>query len=235
MSRADLSKQPSQVAAMFDAVAPRYDFLNDLLSAGQTRRWRRIVRDLVAPKVGERILDLAAGTGTSTAALRSEGVSLVAADFSPGMLDEGRKRYPDIEFVFADAMKTPFVAGEFAAATMSFGLRNVADFRACLRELHRIIKPAGRLVICEFSQPRGWIAPLYWFHLRRVMPLLSRVLSPNPAAYDYLAESIAAWPNPESLAQELRAAGFRSVRYRLLAGGIVAVHSAQRTNEAVSQ
>ncbi len=219
---------------MFDAVAPRYDFLNDLLSAGQTRRWRQIVRDLLQPKAGERILDLAAGTGTSTAALRSEGVALVAADFSPGMLDEGRKRYPDIEFVYADAMKTPFVSGEFDAATMSFGLRNVSDYRACLRELHRVIKPSGRIVICEFSQPRGWFAPLYWFHLRRVMPLLSRLLSPNPAAYDYLAESIAAWPNPESLAAELRAAGFRSAQYRLLAGGIVAVHSAKRTSEVAS-
>lgn len=219
---------------MFDAVAPRYDFLNDLLSAGQTRRWRRIVRELVAPKVGERILDMAAGTGTSTAALRTEGVTLVAADFSPGMLDEGRKRYPDIEFVFADAMKTPFVSGEFDAATISFGLRNVSDYRACLRELHRILKPSGRLVICEFSQPRGWLAPLYWLHLKRVMPLLSRLLSPNPAAYDYLAESIAAWPSPDALAADLRAAGFRSVRHRLLASGIVALHSAQRTREVAS-
>jgi demethylmenaquinone methyltransferase/2-methoxy-6-polyprenyl-1,4-benzoquinol methylase len=189
----------------------------------------------VAARAGERILDLAAGTGTSTAALRDDGVTLVAADFSPGMLDEGRRRYPDIEFVFADAIRTPFVAGEFDAATMSFGLRNVSDFRACLREMHRIVKPSGRLVICEFSQPRGWLAPLYRFHLRRVMPLLSRMLSPNPEAYDYLAESIAAWPSPDQLAAEMRAAGFRAVRYRLLAGGIVAIHSAQRTSEVISE
>ena len=226
MSKADLSKNPAAVSAMFDDVAASYDKTNDLLSFGQARLWRGAVRKAISPKAPDRILDIAAGTGTSSMALLAEGVSVVAADFSNGMLDEGRKRYPKLEFVFADAMKLPFKDAEFDVVTMSFGLRNVENHNTALKEFFRVLKPGGRLVICEFSHVGGVFGPLYRLYLRYVLPKLSALFSKSPDAYDYLAESIAAWPNQKALKLDIEKAGFSEVKFRNLTLGVVALHRA---------
>ena len=213
---------------MFDEVASAYDKTNDLLSLYQSRLWRRSLKAAVAPKSGERILDIAAGTGTSSMALRVPGAEVVAADFSQGMIAEGKKRYPDLEFVFADAMKLPFKKPEFHAVTMSFGLRNVQDHKVALGEFHRVLLPGGRLVICEFSRVRGLFGTLYRWYLRNVLPIVARLLSKNPEAYSYLADSIEAWPSQDELGQDIRDAGFNDVSYRNLTFGIVAIHTGFR-------
>jgi demethylmenaquinone methyltransferase / 2-methoxy-6-polyprenyl-1,4-benzoquinol methylase len=225
VTKADMSKKPEQVAAMFDAVAQNYDRTNDLLSFGQARLWRRALVRAVAPKPGERVLDLAAGTGTSSMALAKPGVEVIAGDFSEGMLAEGRKRHPSLEFVFADAMQLPFADQEFDAVTISFGLRNVNDHRVALTEMLRVLKPGGRVVVCEFSHVSGLLGSLYGFYLKNVLPRFSRLASSTPEAYSYLAESIAAWPNQSALAGDLRAAGFERVTHRNLSFGVVAMHS----------
>jgi demethylmenaquinone methyltransferase/2-methoxy-6-polyprenyl-1,4-benzoquinol methylase len=224
VSKADLSKKPEAVSAMFDSVAHSYDKTNDLLSFGQSRLWRGKVAKAVAAKSGESILDIAAGTGTSSMAFVGEGIKVVAADFSQGMLAEGRKRYPQLEFVFADAMNLPFKDQEFDVVTISFGLRNVADHKVALKEFNRVLKPGGRLVICEFSHVRGLFGALYRFYLRNFLPKISGLFSKSPEAYDYLAESIQAWPTQVQLANDIHQAGFESVNYRNLSLGIVAIH-----------
>lgn len=229
MTKADLSKDPKQVSAMFDAVAQKYDRTNDLLSFYQSRLWRRALTKAVNPTSGHRILDIAAGTGTSSMALKKPGVEVVAADFSEGMLAEGRKRYPELEFVFADAMKLPFKDAEFDVVTMSFGLRNVSDHKVALREFLRVLKPGGKLVICEFSHVRGLFGKLYLWYLRAVLPLVSKIFSSNPEAYDYLGDSIAAWPNQVELKKDIEQAGFREVGYQNLTFGIVAIHTGLRS------
>ena len=211
---------------MFDDVATSYDKTNDLLSFGQARLWRTAVRKAISPKAPDRILDIAAGTGTSSMALLADGVSVVAADFSNGMLDEGRKRYPQLEFVFADAMKLPFKDQEFDVVTMSFGLRNVENHNVALKEFFRVLKPGGRLVICEFSHVGGVFGPLYRLYLKYVLPKLSALFSKSPDAYDYLAESIAAWPNQKALKLDIEKAGFSAVTFRNLTLGVVALHRA---------
>lgn len=226
MSKADLSKNPAAVSAMFDDVAPSYDKTNDLLSFGQSRFWRAAVRRAIAPKSPDRILDIAAGTGTSSMALRADGVSVVAADFSKGMLEEGRKRYPELEFVFADAMRLPFSDAEFDVVTMSFGLRNVENHNIALKEFFRVLKPGGRLVICEFSHVGGVFGPLYRLYLKHILPKLSALMSKSPDAYDYLAESIAAWPNQKALKLDIEKAGFSQVSFKNLTFGVVALHKA---------
>jgi demethylmenaquinone methyltransferase/2-methoxy-6-polyprenyl-1,4-benzoquinol methylase len=226
VSKADLSKNPAAVSAMFDDVAASYDKTNDLLSFGQARLWRGAVRKAISPKAPDRILDIAAGTGTSSMALLADGVSVVAADFSNGMLDEGRKRYPKLEFVFADAMKLPFKDAEFDVVTMSFGLRNVENHNIALKEFFRVLKPGGRLVICEFSHVGGVFGPLYRLYLKYVLPKLSALFSKSPDAYDYLAESIAAWPNQKALKLDIEKAGFSEVKFRNLTLGVVALHKA---------
>ncbi len=228
MTKADLNKSPEQVSKMFDEVAHAYDKTNDLLSFGQARLWRRALTQKVDAKSGERILDIAAGTGTSSMALRSAGVEVVAADFSKGMLAEGKKRYPELEFVFADAMNLPFKDNEFDVVTMSFGLRNVQDRTKALREFLRVLKPGGRLVICEFSHVKGLLGIGYRAYLKLLLPLVSRLLSKNPAAYSYLSESIAAWPNQAELAKDITAAGFAKTKWKNLSFGVVAIHSAIR-------
>jgi demethylmenaquinone methyltransferase/2-methoxy-6-polyprenyl-1,4-benzoquinol methylase len=225
VSKADLSKQPAQVAAMFDEVAPTYDKTNDLLSFGQSRLWRGIVAKAVDPKSGQSVLDMAAGTGSSTAAFARPGVRLVAGDFSEGMLAQGRKRHPEIEFVFADATKLPFKAQEFDATTISFGLRNVVDVEAALSEMFRVTKPGGRIVICEFSKVTNpMLRPFYNFYLRKVLPAFSSLVSKTPEAYAYLSESIDAWPDQRTLAAKIEKAGYQKVTFRNLSFGIVAIH-----------
>lgn len=225
MSKVDLSKKPEQVAAMFDEVAPTYDKTNDLLSFGQSRLWRGIVAKAVDPKSGQSVLDMAAGTGSSTAAFARPGVRLVAGDFSEGMLAEGRKRHPEIEFVFADATKLPFKAKEFDATTISFGLRNVVDVEAALSEMFRVTKPGGRIVICEFSKVTNPVLrPFYNFYLRKMLPAFSSLASKTPEAYAYLSESIDAWPDQRTLAAKIEKAGYEKVTFRNLSFGIVAIH-----------
>lgn len=225
MSRASLDKDPRDVAAMFDDVAERYDVTNDVLSLGQDRLWRRAVLQAVAAQPGERVLDIAAGTGTSSEPFADKGVHVVPADFSLGMLRVGKKRRDDLGFTAADAMKLPFADNSFDAVTMSFGLRNVADTDDALREFARVTKPGGRLVVCEFSQPvNGAFRKVYSEYLMEALPRVARKVSSNPESYVYLAESIQAWPDQKALATRVADAGWSDVAWRNLSGGIVALH-----------
>ena len=228
MTKADLTKDPKQVSAMFDSVAESYDRTNDLLSFGQARFWRSRVKKAINPRPGERILDLAAGTGTSSMALRSPGVSVVAADFSRGMIEAGKKRYPELEFEFADAMSLPFQDQSFDVVTISFGLRNVQDYKVALKEMFRVLKPGGRLVICEFSHVSGLLGVFYRLYLTRVLPTFSALASKTPEAYSYLSESINAWPKQEALREDIESAGFTQAAFKNLTFGVVALHSASR-------
>jgi demethylmenaquinone methyltransferase/2-methoxy-6-polyprenyl-1,4-benzoquinol methylase len=243
-NRADLGKDPKRVSGMFDQVAHRYDLTNDVLSLGNDRLWRVATRRAVAPRPGERILDLAAGTGASSVALARSGAEVVAADFSPGMIAEGVRRYgpaapgggiPNLTFVEADATVLPFGDGEFDAVTMSFGLRNVHGPKTALAELLRVTKPGGRIVVCEFSHPPSpAFNGLYRFYNGRVLPAVARVISSNADAYEYLNESIADWPDQRTLSAWLREAGWTDVAYRNLSFGIVALHRG-RKNPAASE
>ena len=233
MSKADLTKKAQEVAAMFDGVAKNYDKANDLLSFGSARLWRKAVAKLVDAQSGQTILDLAAGTGASSAAFLKPGVRVVAADFSVGMLEEGKKRHPEIEFVFADATKLPFQAAEFDTVTISFGLRNVENTELALSEMLRVLKPGGKLVVCEFSTiPNKFLHSMYRFYLKNLLPRISALVSKTPEAYSYLAESIDAWPNQAALAQLLKKVGYQSVRFRNQTLGIVAIHSGTKPKKA---
>jgi demethylmenaquinone methyltransferase/2-methoxy-6-polyprenyl-1,4-benzoquinol methylase len=227
MNRANLDKQPGEVAAMFDGVAARYDLTNDVLSLGQDRLWRRAVARAVDARLGQTVLDLAAGTGTSSEPFHDAGVRVVAADFSLGMLRVGHGRRADLPFAAADATRLPFQDNAFDAVTMSFGLRNVVDVDAALHELHRVTRPGGRLVVCEFSHP-AWrpFRTVYVEYLMRLLPTVARRVSSNPESYVYLAESIQAWPDQRALAARIGAAGWTGVEWRNLSGGIVALHRA---------
>ncbi len=227
MSRADLDKNPAAVAAMFDDVAKRYDITNDILSLGQDRRWRKLVLEAVDPQPGELVLDLAAGTGTSSQPFADAGATVVPCDFSQGMLKVGKLARSDLPFVAGDGTRLPFGDATFDAVTISFGLRNIVDHQAGLREMLRVTKPGGRLVVCEFSRPT--FAPLrtaYIEYLMKALPRVARKVSSNPDAYVYLAESIRAWPDQASLGSQIVTAGWKNPRWRNLSGGIVALHSA---------
>jgi demethylmenaquinone methyltransferase / 2-methoxy-6-polyprenyl-1,4-benzoquinol methylase len=229
VTRASLDKQPHEIAAMFDDVAARYDLANDVLSLGQDRRWRRALEHAVEAGVGERVLDLAAGTGTSSEPFADAGVFVVPCDFSMGMLRVGKRRRPDLPFVAGDALQLPFADASFDAVTVSFGLRNLNDIEAGLGEMLRVTRPGGRLVVCEFSHPT-WtpFRTVYVEYLMRALPTLARRVSSSPEAYVYLAESIRAWPDQRALAGRIAAAGWSGVRWRDLSGGIVALHHANR-------
>lgn len=231
-NRADLHKDPSRVSGMFDQVAPAYDRTNTVLSLGNDRMWRVATTRAVAPRPGQRILDLAAGTGASSVALARSGADVVAADFSRGMIAEGRRRHggiPNLTFAEADATDLPFADAEFDTVTMSFGLRNVNDPRKALRELLRVTKPGGRLVVCEFSHPPGKaFNGLYRFYNDRILPVVARTVSSNAEAYDYLNESIRDWPDQRRLSAWIRDAGWTDVAHRNLSMGIVALHRATK-------
>jgi demethylmenaquinone methyltransferase/2-methoxy-6-polyprenyl-1,4-benzoquinol methylase len=233
MGKADLSKHPIDVATMFDDVAERYDITNDVLALGQTRIWRKAVLAAVAPAPGERVLDLAAGTGTSSLPFAQAGAFVVPCDFSLGMLAVGRKRLPELPFVAGDALHLPFADASFDAVTISFGIRNVVDYRAGLKEMLRVVRPGGRLVICEFSHP-VWspFRTVYTEYLMKALPAVARALASNPEAYEYLADSIRAWPRQQEFAAELQSAGWSSVQWRDLTGGIVAIHRATRPSDS---
>jgi demethylmenaquinone methyltransferase / 2-methoxy-6-polyprenyl-1,4-benzoquinol methylase len=226
VTRAALDKKPAEVAAMFDAVARRYDVTNTVLSLGQDRSWRRATTQALRPVPGDRILDLAAGTAVSSRPLADAGASVVAADFSTGMLAQA-KPYERVERVAADALRLPFPDATFDAVTISFGLRNLVDPVVGLREMRRVTRPGGRLVVCEFSRP-VW-APfrtVYVEYLMRALPPVARAVSSSPDAYVYLAESIRAWPDQPGLAALIDEAGWTDVGWRNLTGGIVALHRA---------
>lgn len=229
MMRASLDKRPQDVARMFDDVAARYDLTNDVLTGGLDRYWRRVVTAAIAPRAGEKILDIAAGTGTSSVPLRDAGAEVVAADFSLGMLTKGAERQDALAFAAADALHLPFADASFDVVTMSFGLRNVADTGAALREFARVTRPGGRLVVCEFSTPtNGGFRWVYDQFLDGVLPRVARRVGSNAESYVYLAESIQAWPDQEGLARLVTASGWQNTRWRDLTGGIVAVHHAVR-------
>jgi demethylmenaquinone methyltransferase / 2-methoxy-6-polyprenyl-1,4-benzoquinol methylase len=239
MTRADLDKQPAEVAAMFDALAGRYDMMNDILSMGQVRLWRKRVQRVLQAGPGERVLDLAAGTGTSSVTFAESGANCVACDFSFGMLQAGQARLlakdplrdktrGEVAFAAGDALNLPFRDGAFDAVTISFGLRNVHGARDALAEMRRVTRRGGRLVVCEFS--RITVEPLdmlYRRYLTGVLPAIARRAARNPEAYEYLAESISDWPAQRELADVIRAAGWSAVRWRDLTLGVVAIHVAR--------
>jgi len=200
---------------MFDGVAKRYDMMNDLLSLGQTKAWRKKATAIIAPQVGMKILDIAAGTGSSSRPLADAGAEVIPADFSQGMLDAGKKRHPDLHFTLADALNLPFKDNEFDVTTISFGLRNTNDVKKALQEALRVTKPGGRLVVVEFSHPTNKIfRTIYMKYLMGLLPKVARKLASNPDAYIYLAQSIQAWPTQEQLAEKIELAGWGSVAWQ---------------------
>lgn len=233
MSRADLEKEPDEVAGMFDEVAPRYDLTNQVLSAGNAGLWRLATVKAIAPQPGERILDVACGTGTSTVAIQAKHATAVGIDFSAGMIREAKRRHPGIEFIQGDAQALPFADGEFDAVTISFGLRNVNEPRKALDEMYRVLRPGGRAIITEFSTPPiGVVRAAYGGYLKHVLPRIADLASSNPEAYRYLGESIEDWPDQAQLASWLRGAGLTRVAYRNLTAGIVAMHRGLKPSDA---
>ena len=226
MSRANLSKDPDEVAAMFDGVAKRYDLVNDLLSLGRTKAWRKAATKIIAPAPGMQILDLAAGPGSSSEPLHKAGATVFATDFSEGMLAVGRKSRPYLNFSKADALNLPFEENRFDVVTISYGLRNTVDYPKALAEARRVTKPGGRMVVVEFSHPT-WrpFRTIYTEYLMKALPAIARKTSSNPDAYIYLAESIRAWPDQKGLASAMEKAGWGQISWKNLTGGVVAVHS----------
>ena len=227
MSSASMDKNPQEVAAMLDGVAKRYDIVNDILSLGRTKAWRSAATKVIAPTSGMKILDLAAGTGSSSEPLAKAGADVTAADFSEGMIAAGRKARPHLNFVKADALNLTFPDNTFDLLTISFGLRNTENTAKALAEARRVVKPGGRLVVVEFSSPT--FAPfraIYMNYLMRALPFIARKTSSNPDAYIYLAESIRAWPDQKALAAQIVDAGWTQVGWKNLTGGVVAIHMA---------
>jgi demethylmenaquinone methyltransferase/2-methoxy-6-polyprenyl-1,4-benzoquinol methylase len=229
VTRADLDKQPHEIAAMFDGVAGRYDLTNTILSFGQDRGWRRATREALGLRPGQLVLDVGAGTGVSTVELATSGAYAVGLDLSIGMLQAGHRVRPDVPLLAGDALRLPFADETFDAVTISFALRNVVDNAAALRELARVTRPGGRLVVCEFSHPTNVaFRTAYMSYLMRSLPAVARKVASNPDAYVYLAESIRAWPDQAGLAARIAASGWDDVAWRNLTGGIVALHRAVR-------
>jgi len=218
---------------MFDTVANNYDLTNAVLSGGNATLWRFATVKAIDPQPGERILDIACGTGTSSVALTRTGATVVGVDFSPGMLSQARRKHTSVEFVEGDAVELPFHSNEFDAVTISFGLRNVSEPKAALDEMYRVLKPGGRLVITEFSRPPiALLRAGYFTYLKYVMPTVASVTGSNSAAYKYLEESIKDWPDQGTLSQWIRGAGFTRVAHRNLTAGIVAMHRGRKPVDA---
>ncbi len=218
---------------MFDRVAARYDLLNSLMSAGLHHRWRERAADKAALKPGDSALDVCCGTGDLTLELAGRvapGGHVVGCDFSEPMLDLAREKATrheasGVRFEWADALKLPYDAGRFDAVTVGFGVRNFADRDRGLQEMARVLRPGGRLVVLEFTKPtRPPFSTFYSLWFDRIAPILGR-LSDNPEAYAYLAESVRTFPGPRGLAEKMETAGLGQIRYTVLAGGIVTIHT----------
>jgi len=214
---------PDAVRTMFDRIAPVYDVMNSVMTAGLDVRWRRLAAE-AAVRRGDRVLDAACGTGDlAIADLKAGAGKVTGLDFSEQMLARARRKAP-LEWVRGDLLALPFADGTFDAATVGFGVRNVADLELALRELRRVLRPGGRLAVLEITQPRGALKPFYSLWFDRIVPLLGKVL-PGGAAYTYLPASVRRFPTAERLAALLRECGFGEVRFRLLGGSIVALHT----------
>ena len=213
------------VQRMFDRIAPVYDAMNRVMTAGLDRRWRRITVEQVV-RTGDRVLDACCGTGDLAIAARAHGADVVGLDFSEPMLERARSKSREIEWVRGDVLALPFDDASFDAVTVGFGVRNVEDLEAGLRELRRVLRPGGRIGILEITRPRGALAPFYRLWFDRVVPAIGRAV-PGGSAYTYLPASVRRFPGPEELAALLEAAGFAAVRFRVFAGGIVALHVAE--------
>jgi demethylmenaquinone methyltransferase / 2-methoxy-6-polyprenyl-1,4-benzoquinol methylase len=217
---------PDAVRGMFDRIAPVYDLMNRLMTAGLDQRWRRLaVSKVVWPS--DRVLDACCGTGDLAIAAERRGGQVVGLDFSERMLERARPKSGTIEWVQGDALALPFGDDEFDAATVGFGVRNLADLEGGLRELHRVLRPGSRLAVLEITRPHGILRPFFrlWFDV--LVPVAGRVL-PGGEAYTYLPASVRRFPGPEDLSRLLRTAGFGEVTYQLLGGGIVALHVAEK-------
>jgi len=212
----------NEVRAMFDRIAPVYDVMNRVMTAGLDLRWRRIAAEAVV-KPGDRVLDACCGTGDLAVASAKRGGVVTGLDFSPAMLERARRKLPSATWVEGALLALPFEAGSFEAATVGFGVRNVADLEQGLVELRRVLVQGGRVAVLEITQPRGLLAPFYRLWFDRIVPLLGRLLK-GGAAYTYLPASVRRFPGPDELANLMRSAGFADVSYRTFAGGIVALH-----------
>jgi demethylmenaquinone methyltransferase / 2-methoxy-6-polyprenyl-1,4-benzoquinol methylase len=214
-----------EVRRMFDAIAPVYDSMNRVMTVGLDLRWRRLAAE-AAVRPGDRVLDACCGTGDLALADARAGGRVTGVDFSERMLERARRKSSEIEWVRGDALALPFAAGEFDATTVGFGIRNLADLEAGVAELRRVLRPGGRLAVLEIVRPRGVLRHFYGIWFDRVVPLVGKLL-PGGGAYTYLPASVRRFPGAEELAEVIRAAGFGDVRYRLFAGGIVALHVAE--------
>jgi len=215
---------PDVVRTMFDRIAPIYDAMNRVMTAGLDRRWRRLaVREVVWP--GDRVLDACCGTGELAVEAERRGGRVVGLDFSERMLERARRKSGTIEWVQGDALALPFADGEFDAVTVGFGVRNLEDLELGLRELGRVLRPGGRIAVLEITRPRGLLRPFFRLWLDVLVPLAGRVL-PGGKAYTYLPASVRRFPGPEDLSRLLEEAEFQDVRFRLLGGGVVALHTA---------
>jgi len=214
--------EPTAVKGMFDRIAPVYDVMNRVMTAGLDRRWRKLaVSEVVWP--GDRVLDACCGTGDLAVEAERRGGRVVGLDFSPRMLERARTKSGAIEWIQGDALALPFPDGDFDAATVGFGVRNLADLEGGLKELARVLRPGGKLAVLEITRPRGILKPFFrlWFDV--LVPLAGRVL-PGGQAYTYLPASVRRFPGPDDLSALFQSAGFADVQYRLLGGGIVALH-----------
>ena len=215
---------PDAVRRMFDRIAPVYDVMNRAMTAGLDRRWRRLTAAAVV-RPGDAVLDACCGTGDLAVAAARAGGRVTGLDFSEPMLERARRKAPELDWIRGDLLELPFDGASFDAATVGFGVRNVDDLARALAELRRVLRPGGRVGILEITRPRGPLAPFYRLWFDGVVPLLGKLL-PGGSAYTYLPASVRRFPGPTELAEMIVAAGFRDVRVRLFAGGIVALHTA---------
>lgn len=226
ITRASGTLSPDGVRAMFDRIAPIYDAMNRVFTMGLDGRWRRLAA-ASAVRPGDRVLDAACGTGDLAIAAREAGGDVTGLDFSERMLERARRKSEAIEWILGDVLALPFDDSTFDAATIGFGIRNVEDLDAGLRELARVVRPGGRLAVLEITRPRGALRPFFklWFDV--LIPLAGKLL-PGGVAFSYLPASVRRFPGPNELTDALRRAGFEDVSYRLLAGGIVSLHVGRR-------